>query len=483
VADHFTKRASFIPLADTIAPTLADALVSDFLQFGIPEQILSDMGKNYMSQVLELVWEKLDVERLSTTPYHPMADGLSERLVRTAKQMLACFVNDNQSDWDVLLPFLSFAYNTSLHASTLHTPFEMTFGHKAKLPLDLIFAPQEELELSEIIPDAVEFDATRLPDLVSCYNEKLPVIALDYCTNLQNRFRTVFAHASSSREIAVERFKFNYERRLNPVTYCVGDLVLTDHPQLKIGRLSGIAHRFHGPFVVTECVGKVNYIIRSLVKRRAKKFMIHHNRLKKYFGRYNDGENTAGESSQSQSTPAPVAKRAYRKRIVAARGPVVSSSTEPADDLETSPSNLSTSRSNSSQSSPIGSNATVLGTSYDSPQSTPSIQSVYESANSPLPVSTQSSSGAVQFGILDPATNSSELSALINDGKSENDSDESIIYSRTSSNGDRHTRARVRRDSDHETSVAVKYQEPNNQVVVRKGTRVRKQMEFFDANK
>jgi hypothetical protein len=40
------------------------------------------------------------------------------------------------SDWDELLQYVPFAFNTSVNASTKCTPFEMMFGRKLKLPLD-----------------------------------------------------------------------------------------------------------------------------------------------------------------------------------------------------------------------------------------------------------------------------------------------------------------------------------------------------------
>ncbi|RNA18209.1 Transposon Ty3-I Gag-Pol, partial [Brachionus plicatilis] len=67
------------------------------------------------------------------------------------KTMLSCFVDDNQNNWDELLPYLAYDYNTSTHATTNCTPYEVVYARKSKIPLDLVMemnqAQDEEGEL------------------------------------------------------------------------------------------------------------------------------------------------------------------------------------------------------------------------------------------------------------------------------------------------------------------------------------------------
>lgn len=53
-------------------------LVMILSRLGIPEQILTDQGTNFMSAILEEVYRLLQVERIRTSPYHPQTDGLVE---------------------------------------------------------------------------------------------------------------------------------------------------------------------------------------------------------------------------------------------------------------------------------------------------------------------------------------------------------------------------------------------------------------------
>ena len=66
--------------------------------------------------------------------------------------MLKQFVHDQkQDDWDTILDKLSFAYNTSVHAVTEFSPFELMFGRIPKLPIDLLYNQTDSDEHREKI--------------------------------------------------------------------------------------------------------------------------------------------------------------------------------------------------------------------------------------------------------------------------------------------------------------------------------------------
>ena len=90
---------------------------------------------------MKRLYELLDIYQLRTSAYHPQCNGLTERFNRTLKTMLSGFANDNQNNWDKLIRKLAFAYNCAKHESTQHTPFELMFGRRPKLPIDLIAPP------------------------------------------------------------------------------------------------------------------------------------------------------------------------------------------------------------------------------------------------------------------------------------------------------------------------------------------------------
>ena len=133
------------------AKEVAEKCLEYCMIFGIPEAILTDQGTDFTSQVVESMWELLDVHKLRTTAYHPQADGITERFNRTIKDMLTQFVEqEKQNDWDLKLEKLSFAYNTAVHAKTKCTPFELMFGRIPKLPIDLVYDQTNAEDMKEM---------------------------------------------------------------------------------------------------------------------------------------------------------------------------------------------------------------------------------------------------------------------------------------------------------------------------------------------
>lgn len=60
----------------------------------------------------------LGIEKTRTTPYRPQSDGMIERANRTIETMLGTFVDQNQQNFDELVPFLMMANRSSVHEST-----------------------------------------------------------------------------------------------------------------------------------------------------------------------------------------------------------------------------------------------------------------------------------------------------------------------------------------------------------------------------
>ena len=58
---------------------MAKELVNLLSHIGVPDEILTDQGTNFMSSLLEKIYCLLHIKRIMTTPYHPQTDGVLER--------------------------------------------------------------------------------------------------------------------------------------------------------------------------------------------------------------------------------------------------------------------------------------------------------------------------------------------------------------------------------------------------------------------
>ena len=76
VVDYATRWAEAFPLRSTDSKSVADQLLLMFTRVGVPEQILTVYGQNFVSRLLKELYQLLGVQSIATTPYHPATDGL-----------------------------------------------------------------------------------------------------------------------------------------------------------------------------------------------------------------------------------------------------------------------------------------------------------------------------------------------------------------------------------------------------------------------
>lgn len=79
LVDFATRYPEAIALRDIETATVADALIQIYSRIGIPNEVLTDRGSQFTSNMMEEVNRLLAIRSLKTTPYHPMTNGLVER--------------------------------------------------------------------------------------------------------------------------------------------------------------------------------------------------------------------------------------------------------------------------------------------------------------------------------------------------------------------------------------------------------------------
>ena len=126
--------------------SLQTATAADIAQFFVnqivlrheaPQANISDRGKGCIAELMQETLEIVKTKHLKTTSYHPQTNGLCERLNHTLSDMLSMYVNADHKNWDEILPYVTFAYNTSKQESTKYSPFYLLYGREAVFPLDV----------------------------------------------------------------------------------------------------------------------------------------------------------------------------------------------------------------------------------------------------------------------------------------------------------------------------------------------------------
>lgn len=75
VNDHAILYPEAVPMKNVEAERVAMELVKIFSRVGIPKEILSDQGSNFISQLLKKVYNLLQIDSICTSPYHLYANG------------------------------------------------------------------------------------------------------------------------------------------------------------------------------------------------------------------------------------------------------------------------------------------------------------------------------------------------------------------------------------------------------------------------
>ena len=99
--DYFSKWVELFALPEHTASTVATCLFENvFSRFGLPIQLHSDQGSEFMSNLFQAVMKQLGVVQTLTTPWHTQSDGMVERMNRTLEVILRQYVAEDHRDWD-----------------------------------------------------------------------------------------------------------------------------------------------------------------------------------------------------------------------------------------------------------------------------------------------------------------------------------------------------------------------------------------------
>jgi hypothetical protein len=142
--DKMTKQVHFVPskTTDTAADVARLFFDNVFRLHGMPTSIVSDRDVKFTSHFWKELHRLMDVKLAMSTAFHPQTDGQTERANQTLKTILRAFVDQRQTNWDLLLPAAEFAYNNSVNPSTGYTPFFLNSGFHPRVPASLL-QPQD----------------------------------------------------------------------------------------------------------------------------------------------------------------------------------------------------------------------------------------------------------------------------------------------------------------------------------------------------
>ena len=109
-----------------------------YSRLGIPEEVLSNLGTQFVSKCVEEVTRLLSIKRLITTLYHSICNGLVERFNCTLKKMLRSLCNEQPHQWLLFVNPLQFAYREAPQEASGFSPFEFLYGRTVRGPVQIL---------------------------------------------------------------------------------------------------------------------------------------------------------------------------------------------------------------------------------------------------------------------------------------------------------------------------------------------------------
>ena len=116
----------------------------------MPEELLSDQGPEFESELMTKLCKAFGFAKIRTSPYRPSTNGMVECLHRTLNQMLAKVVCETQRDCDLHVSAVMAAYRASQHSVTGYTPHFLMLGGEVRTPIDLVLGAHTEETMHEL---------------------------------------------------------------------------------------------------------------------------------------------------------------------------------------------------------------------------------------------------------------------------------------------------------------------------------------------
>lgn len=223
--EYLSKFATVKAMSTIDAKATALFLVENvFCVHGLPNQILTDQGNQFKSNLIRELLQCLKIKQLQSAPYHPECNGLVERLNGTLTRSLKKYVYENPKSWDEFITLITFSYNNSVQASIGYSFFEVANGRKAKV---------------------FEVNSENNEDTTS-----------DVVRNLKARIKQIEEEVQLRDEFAKENQQEVFNKHHTDRRFKQGDMVMLRRQTFDSGSAKKFATKFIGPYEVVSTLNE-----------------------------------------------------------------------------------------------------------------------------------------------------------------------------------------------------------------------------------
>ncbi|CAJ2630140.1 unnamed protein product [Trifolium pratense] len=207
-----------------------------------------DQGTVFVGRKMQDFAEQLGFKLMTSTPYYAQANGQVEAANKVIISLIKKHVAQKPKNWHKTLDQVLWACRNSPKESTGSTPFRLTYGHDAVLPVEIMMQSIRVQRQWELPPD--HYENIMLDELTDVDEERLQ--ALDALIRQK------------------ERIARAYNKRVKSKLFDVGDLVWKvilpmDRRDRVFGKWSP---NWEGPFKISQVLSNGAYEIEELTPER-----------------------------------------------------------------------------------------------------------------------------------------------------------------------------------------------------------------------
>ena len=239
--DYSTKWIEAEPLAKITSKNVLRFFKRNILaRFGVPALLISDNGTQFTDRNFQDYLEKLNISHSFTSVEHPQTNGQAESANRIVLRGIRRRLDEAKTKWVDELHTVLWAYRTTPHSSTGESPFRLTYGTEAVIPIELnVLSWRTGAETN------FRANAGKLREELEFLDEV--------------RSEAALKEAALKQKVAAR-----YNKRVVPREFEVGDLVLRRN--MKNSDEGKLAANWEGPYRIRMKTGTGAYELEDLIK-------------------------------------------------------------------------------------------------------------------------------------------------------------------------------------------------------------------------
>ncbi|XP_059658620.1 uncharacterized protein LOC132304939 [Cornus florida] len=238
--NYFTKWVKPIPLKTCEQSTVINFIKKHIIhRFGIPKTLTTDIGLSFVGNKVLDYCAEYGVQVISSTPYFAQSNGQVETSNKVIFNILKKMIENHPREWHHLLSEALWAYRNSRRSGTGVTPYMLTYGHDAVLPMEITIRSARVAFQNKLTP--AYYNHAMLVELKDL--DEVRLNALDHIVAQKKKVMRA------------------YNKKVKAKAFVKGDLVwqVRFPPRVKDKEYRKWTPNWNGPYLVERVLGKGVY--------------------------------------------------------------------------------------------------------------------------------------------------------------------------------------------------------------------------------